>query len=222
LPKDVTDIIRRIIKAKITMTSTNNLVATAKSVLYCVENAVPGDFVEFGVWRGGHVALAAYIFSTRDPSRLAYGFDTFKGMVGGSEEDIENLTGRTAKALFGNPKRRNAKKLSVSRESVVRNLEKLRVMTNFELIQGDVLETLNEETAPGMVAVARLDTDFFDSTIHELGVVWPKVPLAGLLIVDDYGAWSGSKAAVDVYFKDHYPKPFWHFIDAGSRLTQKL
>lgn len=46
----------------------------------------------------------------------------------------------------------------------------------------------------------RLDTDFYSSTKIELEILVPRMVAGGILIVDDYGAWAGSKQAVDEYF----------------------
>jgi hypothetical protein len=48
----------------------------------------------------------------------------------------------------------------------------------------------------------RLDTDWYDSTKHELSYLYPLLTRGGVLIIDDYGHWAGSKKAVDEYFKN--------------------
>jgi len=51
-----------------------------------------------------------------------------------------------------------------------------------------------------------LDTDWYASTKMELEVLWPKLVPGGVLIIDDYGHWSGCRKAVDEFFKDRMPK----------------
>src|SRR5690606_10216352 len=72
----------------------------------------------------------------------------------------------------------------------------------FHLIKGKVEETI-PRTLPGKTALLRLDTDWYDSTIHELSHLFPLLQERGFLIVDDYGAWVGARKAVDEYFDAH-------------------
>jgi|694.fasta_scaffold55090_8 O-methyltransferase len=53
LSKHERDIVRNIFDMKWTMTSLNNLFATALSCKYILENDMSGDFVECGVYKGG-------------------------------------------------------------------------------------------------------------------------------------------------------------------------
>ena len=46
----------------------------------------------------------------------------------------------------------------------------------------------------------RLDTDWYESTKIELEILFPLLVKGGILIIDDYGYWNGSKKAVDQYF----------------------
>jgi O-methyltransferase len=65
----------------------------------------------------------------------------------------------------------------------------------------------------------RLDTDFYSSTKIELEILYPRLVKGGVLIIDDYGSWEGSKRAVDEYFKNE--KVWLHYIDNDSRLLIK-
>ena len=62
LDKEEVGLIRYVLESYFTMTSVARLVNTLKSCKYAVENNIPGDFVECGVWRGGHGILAKKIF----------------------------------------------------------------------------------------------------------------------------------------------------------------
>ena len=56
---------------------------------------------------------------------------------------------------------------------------------------------------PEKISILRLDTDFYESTYHELTHLFPRLEKGGVLIIDDYGSWKGSKEAVDQYFKEN-------------------
>ena len=68
----------------------------------------------------------------------------------------------------------------------------------FELVQGRIEETIPAR-APDRIALLRLDTDWYESTRHELVHLFPRLSPGGVLLVDDYGHWEGVRAAVDEY-----------------------
>ncbi len=65
-----------------------------------------------------------------------------------------------------------------------------------------MVEETIPEILPEKVALLRLDTDWYESTLHELKHLYPRLSLNGVLIIDDYGHWAGSKKATDEYFQD--------------------
>ncbi|MBL7747076.1 MAG: hypothetical protein JNM19_06585, partial [Chitinophagaceae bacterium] len=66
----------------------------------------------------------------------------------------------------------------------------------------------------------RLDTDWYESTKHELQHLYPLLSKKGILIIDDYGAWQGARTATDEYFAAH-KDAFFHRIDWTGRLLIK-
>ena len=71
---------------------------------------------------------------------------------------------------------------------------------------------------PDDISILRLDTDFYESTLVELEVLYPKLANGGILIIDDYGSYQGAKKAVDEYFKH---RPFLIYIDHSCRMIIK-
>ena len=68
-------------------------------------------------------------------------------------------------------------------------------------IVGKVEDTLTvPANLPDKIASLRLDTDWHASTKIELAVLYPRLAAGGVLILDDYGFWTGARAAVDEYF----------------------
>jgi O-methyltransferase len=57
----------------------------------------------------------------------------------------------------------------------------------------------SSRAAPRQIALLRLDTDSSESTRHELAHLYDRVPSGGVLIVDDYDYWEGSRHAVDEF-----------------------
>jgi O-methyltransferase len=79
--------------------------------------------------------------------------------------------------------------------------------TNVCLVEGKVEETI-PQTLPARICLLRLDTDWYESTRHELTYLYPNLVKNGVLIIDDYGHWLGSKQATDEYFEQRGLKPF--------------
>ena len=73
---------------------------------------------------------------------------------------------------------------------------------------------------PRVISVLRLDTDWYESTKAELEILYPKLAIGGVLIIDDYGHWGGSRKAVDEYFANR-SRPFLQYIDQTARIGIK-
>ena len=71
------------------------------------------------------------------------------------------------------------------------------------------------------IALLRLDTDWYGSTLHELTHLFPLLSKGGVLIIDDYGHWQGARKAVDEYFESLGIVPFLSRIDYTGRIYVK-
>jgi predicted kinase len=69
------------------------------------------------------------------------------------------------------------------------------------------------DQSPEQIALLRLDTDWYESTYHELVYLFPRLVTGGVLIIDDYGHWQGARKAVDQYIKENHLQLFLHRID---------
>ncbi len=83
----------------------------------------------------------------------------------------------------------------------------------FVFVQGKVEETLPGTLPTGPISILRLDTDWYESTRHELVHLFPRLSPGGVLIVDDYGFWRGSRDACDEYFREHDVKILLSRVD---------
>ena len=89
-------------------------------------------------------------------------------------------------------------------------------------IKGDVMQTLlDEENIPREISVLRLDTDWYESTLLELQVLYDRVQQGGVVILDDYGYWDGARSAVDEFFLSRNLQPLVHVIDDTGRVFVK-
>jgi hypothetical protein len=87
-------------------------------------------------------------------------------------------------------------------------------------IKGRVEETVPGE-APEQIALLRLDTDWYESTQHELEYLFPRLAPGGVLILDDYGHWAGARKAVDDYIALHKLPLLLCRIDMSGRIAIK-
>jgi O-methyltransferase len=87
--------------------------------------------------------------------------------------------------------------------------------------KGKVEDTL-PDLAPERVALLRLDTDWYESTRHELVHLYPRLASGGVLIIDDYGFWRGARQATDEYFRESGAKILLNRIDATGRIGVKI
>ncbi len=186
-----------------TMTSPERIYALYQAVQYVVRNKIAGDFIECGVWKGGSAMVMAYaLLKLGDTSRQIYLYDTYEGMPPPSNKDM-NYKGKAARDLLEKQDKycKNSIWCYSSLEEVKQNLSRTHYPEDkLVFIQGKVEDTI-PQTTPSEIAILRLDTDWYESTKHELIHLYPLLTKGGVLIVDDYGHWAGAKKAVDEYFR---------------------
>lgn len=219
------NIIRYVFDNNLSMTSLERLSSTALACKYVVQNNIPGDFVECGVWRGGHAIIAAHFFKKYSSSRNIWLFDTFNGMTKPTNTDFELSSGNQAINEFNKNNFASGNKWCyASLEDVKENFKKLNLLSDkIKFIQGDILETLDfDQNIPNSISLLRLDTDWYQSTAKELKILYPNLSKNGVLCIDDYGHWSGSKRATDDFFSSgEYILPFFQAIDYSARCCIK-
>lgn len=203
------------------MTSPERMYALYKAVEYVSVNAIKGDYVECGVWKGGSSMLAASAFKSRnDTGRKLFLYDTFEGMSEPSDADI-SFSGNKVKDNWTEVKRDEKIFCYSALDEVKINMHKTGYPeNNIVYVKGKVEETI-PATMPSSISLLRLDTDWYESTYHELKYLYPLVHDKGIIILDDYGHWQGAKKAVDQYFEEIGIRPYLHRIDYTGRLFIK-
>ncbi|HXG47099.1 MAG TPA: TylF/MycF/NovP-related O-methyltransferase, partial [Methylomirabilota bacterium] len=185
-----------------TSTSPERIVGLLNAVKYIHANAIPGAFVECGVWRGGSTMAALYaLLNLRDTSREVYLFDTFEGMSEPTAKDVMFDGQRASDILAATEKKEGPGNYwcVAGIEDVQRNVRSTGYpVEKLHLIKGKVEDTIPGQ-APSLIALLRLDTDWYESTAHELKHLYPRVSAHGVVIIDDYGHWQGARQAVDEY-----------------------
>lgn len=217
------DLINDVRANDLSMTSTLNLYSTVLACKYIIQNEIEGDFVECGVFRGGHSIIAAELFRRYKVEKKVYLFDTFQGMTKPSEFDIKTTTREPAIHKYNATYDQKFSHWAyASLDEVKGNFKKRQINKNVIFIQGDVIETLqNKLNYPQAICFLRLDTDWYDSTKKELEVLYPHLVQGGILVIDDYGSWEGVRKAVDEYFYNNKAKPYFSLIDSAARISVK-
>ena len=207
-----------------TMTSGERLWSLLNAVRHVVDNGVPGDFVECGVWRGGSVmAMARELLSLGVSDRQIWLYETFGGMTAPTVEDVEAGSGVTAETMLGQTVVGDGD--NVWCVAGISDAQSNVFSTgypkgNFTFAEGDVAQTL-KETFPEKISLLRLDTDWYESTRMELEVLYPRLAVGGVCIFDDYGHWQGARKAVDEYFEKLGQRLYVHPIDYSGRVLIK-
>jgi len=216
-------IVAHVMSERLSMTSRERLFATLMACRHVAAANIPGDFVECGVWRGGNALIAADVFKRAGRRANIYLFDTFAGMTAPTAQDFDNRERQSAQEQFERGQRDGHNAWCYAGlDDVTANFRKAGLLGgNVKMVKGDVLETLShEENLPAAISVLRLDTDWYESTRTELEVLWPRLSPGGILMIDDYGHWSGAKRATDEFFASR-ARPFFHYIDYTGRLAVK-
>jgi O-methyltransferase len=163
-----------------------------ESIEYVVNNNIDGDLVEIGVLRGGCIIAMAMKCIQMGVDRKIHLYDTFTGLTEPTDVDV-SIAGVTGKDLI-----ENIDPCICNIETVKKNIFTTGY-SNFEFHIGDILQT--DITKIPKIALLRLDTDWYESTKFELEHFYPHVVENGIVIVDDYGEWLGSKKATDEFMK---------------------
>jgi O-methyltransferase len=150
-------------------------------------------------------------------------YDTFEGMTEPGERDADpsgtrmvdvwdHHRGRTGDPVFA----------FGALEDVQANMARTGTdLSRVRYVKGPVEETIPGEV-PERIALLRLDTDWYESTRHELEHLWDRLSPNGVLIIDDYGHWAGAREAVDEFFAGRDDAPLLNRLDYTGRIAVKV
>ncbi len=178
-----------------------SLVLNIKQVL---EEGIPGDLAELGVYRGHSAAVLASF--ARTYQRELYLFDTFAGF---DRRDFDRDEARKATDPY-----------SATSIEAVRALVGDRSVT---CIPGRFPESLPPGFAAKSFAVVHLDCDLYEPTRAGLAFFYPRLAPGGLLIAHDYGGlyWDGVKRALDEFAREIPERPIIWPDKSGTAAFRK-
>jgi hypothetical protein len=180
-----------------------------ESIEYLCRANIPGDFAEFGVWKGRSLYYIAWLTKRLSTmSRQVLGFDTFAGF--GDQEDHDHFmdspfAGHSEYVKQGNDQKERIY-ADTSREAVAHLLTDF---DNIELIEGDIRETI--KTVEGrQLALAFFDMDDYSPTKAALKIAYDALQPGGVMIHDHFavntllrGACYGQRVAMLEFLEEH-------------------
>lgn len=170
------------------------------------------------------MAAMLALLEVDDHSRHIHLFDTFEGMTPPTDKDVMFDGQKAADILESSPRSEGPGNYWcwAGLEDVTANVKSTGYpKDNVHFIKGPVEETIPAQ-APEKLALLRLDTDWYESTRHELEHLYPRLVKHGILIIDDYGHWEGARKAVDEYFSQQSFQPLMQRIDYTGRIFVKV
>jgi len=162
-----------------TMIGLKRLDNLQSSVERLIADDVRGDFIETGVWRGGAcIFMRALLLTYGVRDRKVWVADSFQGMP---VTDKDSYPGDRELALH---KYNDA--LAVSLERVKANFTAYGLLDDqVEFLPGWFRDSLPDAPIKE-IALLRLDSDLFESTMDTLVNLYPKVSVGGYVVIDDY------------------------------------
>src|SRR5262249_10159363 len=150
-----------------------------------------------------------------------YLYDTFEGMTKPTELD-KSYDGAAASDQLKSVPERTGVWCYAQLDEVRANLLSTSYPTeHLHFIRGRVEDTIPTQVPP-QIALLRLDTDWYESTRHELEHLYPLLSHGGVIIIDDYGHWQGAKKATDEFFNAMRTPILFNRLDYTGRIAVKL
>lgn len=166
---------------------------------------IPGDYIETGVWRGGATIFMRAILAAHDiKDRRVFVADTFEGLPKPNSKKYPKDKRDRLWAL---------EELSISREMVEENFRK------YGLLDGQVifLKGLFSQTLPKLTterfSLIRLDGDMYESTWDALSNLYDRLSPGGFVIIDDYGILNSCRQAVHDFLNQRELEPEIHRVN---------
>ncbi len=161
---------------------------------------IKGDIIECGVFKGASLIR----------------FLTFRDLI--EKKDKRKIIGFDAFGKFPRPKNDNKNKktdsifakehdekigLGISLNLLKKYLKKKK-LSNYELIKGNVIQTLPnylKKNKKLKISLLHLDLDIYEPTKFVLEILYEKISKNGIILFDDYTHIKGATLAVDEFLK---------------------
>jgi O-methyltransferase len=173
----------------LTMIGTQRLQNLRYCLEHVIEEGIPGDLIETGVWRGGAtIFMRAILKAFAVTDRCVWVADSFEGLPRPNKDKYP---------ADANDRLYAESELAISLDEVQRNFARFGLLdAQVKFLKGWFRDTL--PSAPiASLSLIRLDGDMYESTMDGLVHLYPKLSTGGYLIVDDFGAIPACRQAVE-------------------------
>ena len=191
------DIILTVREKKLTYLSQEKLVAVYDAVKST--NHLDGILIEAGCALGGSGIVIA---KAKADNKDLYIYDIFGQIPPPSEKDGEDVHARYATIAGGKSTGIGGELYYGYRENLLDQVKEnfkqcgIELSDKIHFVKGLYQDTLKISSP---VSFAHIDCDWYESVMICLEQIIPNLMVGGLVIIDDYVAWSGCRRAVDEY-----------------------
>lgn len=173
------------------------------NIRQALEENIPGDFAELGVYRGNSAAVLAHY--ARSAGRRLYLFDTFEGF---DQRDLVG-TDRNRQPEFA--------------DTALASVRRFVGDQNVSLIQGYFPASIPAGFDRTTFSVVHLDCDLYGPIKAGMDFFFPRLSPGGLMFVHDYSGihWDGVKRAVDEFLAPRSERPVLLPDRSGTAIIRK-
>jgi O-methyltransferase len=165
------------------------------SMLHQLAQEIPdeGDVVECGVCNGGSAAVLASVIRNQ-PKKSLWLYDTFHGLPPPTASDGPD-----------------AQKYSGQLIGCLDRVNEVLTLVGFPeerlVIREGLFKDSFKRALPQKVALLHLDADWYDGIFEALETFYPLMPVGGIVILDDFGHWEGTREAFYDFCKRYDIRP---------------
>jgi O-methyltransferase len=163
-----------------------------ENIEYCIriilQEGVPGDFMETGVWRGGATIYMAGLNKWYNAGRRVFVADSFEGLP---PPEVQKWPQDSGDDHYTYPF------LAVSEEQVRENFKRYDLLDDKIIFVKGFFEESIQKAPVNTLSLLRLDGDMYGSTMTVLQQLYDKVSSGGFVIIDDWNILKCRAAVTD-------------------------
>jgi asparagine synthase (glutamine-hydrolysing) len=203
LDRSLSPVARSVRERRLTYLRPERLRALERCAARVNRGLVAGDFLEAGLALGGSAVVLA---SHMGHGRRFHGYDVFGMIPPPSERDPAEVHERYATIVSGESQGIRGDTYYGYRDDLYEHVT--RTFAAFGMPVGDrirLYKGLFEDTLHprGPVALAHIDSDWFDPVDLCLRRIAPHLSQGGVMVLDDYDDYGGCRDAADAFLAEH-------------------